>query len=146
MTNIGDTLRNGMIEGLLSIPQADLGDRAKVEAAVRDIAARQAAIAEAEIARRIDEARPLPIPPDSDTPYTRAARPTVIYVGLLFIAMIHVVIPAIAFFTNRPVGDINLPEEFWWTWGAVVTTWFVGRSYEKVNTPNTYSRLITGSR
>lgn len=148
MQSIGDTLNNGLVEGLMPIIQGDVSDPAKVEAAVRTLAARQAALAEAELQRRIEALRQEMNPPAlvEDTPYTRSARPTVIYAGLLFICVVHVVVPVVAFFTMREPSGIELPEGFWWAWGTVVTGIVAGRSYEKVNKPNTVSRILTGSR
>jgi len=148
MQSIGDTLNNGLVEGLLPIIQGDVSDPAKVEAAVRTLAARQAALAEAELQRRIEALKQEMSPPAlvEDTPYTRSARPTVIYAGLLFIGVVHVVVPVVAYFAWRQPAGIELPEGFWWAWGTVVTGIVAGRSYEKVNKPNGASKILTGSR
>lgn len=67
--------------------------------------------------------------------YTKRARPTVIYVGL--IAMILQGLNAVAF---------TLPTEFWYAWSALVGTYAIGRSAEKVKANgNGLTRLITGS-
>lgn len=148
MQSIGDTLNNGLVEGLLPIIQGDVSDPAKVEAAVRTLAARQAALAEAELQRRFEALKQEMNPPAlvEDTPYTRSARPTVIYAGVVFIFIVYLVIPIIAFFMHRLPTEIHLPEEFWWAWGTVVTGIVAGRSYEKINKANAASRILTGSR
>lgn len=78
--------------------------------------------------------------------FTKRARPMVVYMGLLFIAIIHVAFPIIAFFTKDTVPEISLPEEFWWAWTGVVSVWMVGRSAEKFGKKDGIVSLITGER
>jgi len=92
-------------------------------------------------------------------PFTRRARPSVVYAGLLFIFLNYVVIPGAGYLlgaasvqcdTGKPgtcevKGGLPLPREFWWAWGGIVGTWSVGRSYEKVRGANRLSSLVTGS-
>jgi hypothetical protein len=65
---------------------------------------------------------------------------------LLFICVVHVVVPVVAYCAWRQPAGIELPEGFWWAWGTVVTGIVAGRSYEKVNKPNVVSKILTGSR
>ena len=39
-----------------------------------------------------------------------------------------------------------LPEEFWVAWGGIVATWAIGRSFEKTQSSNHFSRFVTGNR
>lgn len=78
--------------------------------------------------------------------YTKRARPTVVYGGLVIIFWTYCVLPTIAFFTGTEVPVPTLPIEFWGTWGGLVGTWIIGRSAEKrAGKRNGLSRLVTGS-
>jgi hypothetical protein len=63
--------------------------------------------------------------------YTKRARPTVVYAGLLFIFLNYVIFPAITFFTGRGMPQIQMPEAFWWAWSSVVGVYSIGRTVEK---------------
>lgn len=78
--------------------------------------------------------------------YTKRARPTLVYFGMLVIAFNYCVIPAIQTFRGVAVLAFALPTEFWVAWGGVVGTWAIGRSWEKVNGVNGISSIITGSK
>ena len=60
--------------------------------------------------------------------YTKRARPTLVYSGLLFIFLVHVAFPIVVFFTGKPMPTLTLPSDFWWAWGSVVGIWSIGRS------------------
>ncbi|MCG2750382.1 MAG: holin family protein [Desulfobacteraceae bacterium] len=70
--------------------------------------------------------------------YTKRGRPTIIYAGLSFIGLVHVVFPILAWvaltFKGGPVAlpSITLPDEFWMAWGGAVSIYILGRSSEKV--------------
>lgn len=76
--------------------------------------------------------------------YTKRARPTVVYMGLMFIFLIYVLFPMAAFYGDKPVPDLQLPTEFWWAWGSVVSVWAIGRSFEKRGVQNNLMKAITG--
>lgn len=78
--------------------------------------------------------------------YTKRARPSVVYGGLLFILLVHVVFPIVAFFTGTEMPDISLPSEFWLTWGGVCSVWSIGRTMEKGGAKNKAIELITGKK
>jgi hypothetical protein len=79
--------------------------------------------------------------------YTKRARPTVVYMGLAFIALVHVFFPIMAFFTGEAVPELKLPTEFWYTWGGVCSVWMIGRSMEKKSDdPGKIIRMITGNK
>lgn len=97
--------------------------------------------------------------------YTKRARPTVVYGGLLFIAMTSVIFPIVAkcvmiysIWINQgsvaaetaatkimELSQISLPSEFWWAWGSVVSIWSIGRSAEKRGMANKLIEQIVGS-
>jgi len=98
--------------------------------------------------------------------FTKRARPTVVYFGLVMIALNYFLLPAALLIsgnsdkletcTIKTSADkviekscvketlFPLPIEFWMAWGGIVATWAVGRSYEKANASNAFSRLVTG--
>lgn len=67
----------------------------------------------------------------SDT-WTKRARPSIVYAGLLFIFLVHVAFPIFAFFGKQEVPNLTMPTEFWFTWGGVCSVWIIGRSREKI--------------
>lgn len=102
--------------------------------------------------------------------YTKRARPTVVYFGLIMIALNYFLLPALLLITgnvdmlehcNPILADdggqtgqqlcerqtlFPLPPEFWAAWGGIVATWAIGRSFEKSNASNTFSRVLTGAK
>ena len=79
----------------------------------------------------------------SDT-YTKRARPTLVYCGLFFILLVHVVSPMVSWFTKQTLPAMTLPEEFWWAWGSVVGIWSLGRTFERRGAQNKVIDAITG--
>jgi len=93
--------------------------------------------------------------------YTKRARPTIIYAGLAFIALVHVIYPTliklIFFFRSETLTpdqieslesllELSLPSEFWWAWMGVAGTWVIGRSLERRGVTSKAISLITGRK
>lgn len=78
--------------------------------------------------------------------YTKRARPTIVYSGLAFIFMVHVVFPFITWFGEKVLPPVSLPEEFWWAWTGAVGIWMVGRTMEKRGIGNGIASKITGGK
>jgi hypothetical protein len=96
--------------------------------------------------------------------YTKRARPSVVYFGLLFIGLVHVLFPMVAkiivitaLWRDRgnavldaaatrvlELTAITLPSEFWWAWGSVVSIWSIGRSAERRGMANKLIEMVTG--
>jgi len=79
--------------------------------------------------------------------YTRRARPTLAYFGMLVILVNYVVLPWVSAFTDggyNALPPIEMPAEFWWAWGGVVATWSVGRSMERRGSKNELVKMISG--
>ncbi|MBJ7537175.1 3TM-type holin [Marinomonas transparens] len=84
--------------------------------------------------------------------YTKRARPTVVYAGLVFIGINYVVFPLIGRFAQAfgvqvdatPLADF--PVDFWAAWGGICATWSIGRSLEKRGNQAPLTRLTTGSK
>lgn len=76
--------------------------------------------------------------------YTKRARPTLVYAGLLFIFLVHVFFPIITALTGKEPPSLSLPEEFWWAWSATVGIWAIGRSAERLGGKGQAVAAITG--
>jgi hypothetical protein len=77
--------------------------------------------------------------------FTKRARPSVVYGGLLLVFLNHVVLPWIAHFTSGAPPSIEIPAMFWTAWGGICATWVIGRTAEKRGAGNRLTSLITGS-
>lgn len=77
--------------------------------------------------------------------YTKRARPTIVYAGLCFILMVHVLFPMFSYFTKETLPEISLPHEFWWAWTGVCSIWVMGRSFEKGGSKGKIVSAITGA-
>ncbi|MGF7140239.1 holin family protein [Roseimarinus sediminis] len=79
--------------------------------------------------------------------FTKRARPTIVYTGLIFIFLVHVILPIVGYFTGdtESLQQLKLPGEFWWAWSTVVGIYGVGRTAEKFGMVNSYTQLATGS-
>lgn len=75
----------------------------------------------------------------SGNSYTKNARPTIVYSGLL----IHLVN---AFGQMFGLAPIEVDPNFTYVWGGVCGVWIIGRSAEKVGARNRAAQAITGSR
>jgi len=78
--------------------------------------------------------------------FTKRARPTLVYAGLLFIFLVHVAFPILAYLSSKTLPELCLPEEFWWAWSGVCGVWVLGRSAEKRGTAGKLVSMITGSK
>ena len=83
--------------------------------------------------------------------FTKRARPMLVYMGLAFIALNHVIMPAISWFYMMRTGKLidlpmlTLPAEFWWSWTGVCSAWVIGRSFEKRGVGNGLAGKIVGA-
>lgn len=78
--------------------------------------------------------------------YTKRARPSVVYLGLIFIAINYVISPLLQQLAGSPTIVMNdLPEEFWYAWAGICGTWFIGRSAERIGYKSRATSIITGS-
>ena len=78
--------------------------------------------------------------------YTKRARPTVVYAGLLFIVFNYCIVPVLGLiFKGTSFPAMQLPTEFWVGWSGIVATWSVGRTFEKRGASTRLTRAITGS-
>ncbi len=77
--------------------------------------------------------------------YTKRARPTVVYAGLVFITINYVIVPLISELLGARVKPLELPPEFWYGWSGIVATWSIGRTFEKRGAHGRVVQAITGS-
>lgn len=84
--------------------------------------------------------------------YTKRARPTVVYAGLIFIFINYVFFPLLgrisqAFGVEVDAGPLaDLPPDFWYAWGGICATWSIGRTFERRGQTNRVTSVITGSQ
>lgn len=148
MPATGETLQNGLIAGLNAIITSAPQDPQRIQEAITQLAANQAKLIDNELQSQLDKERSKLLLAEIQNAdlFTQRARPMVVYAGLVFIFVLHVLLPSIAFLNHSAAPTAVLPEEFWWSWTGVVSVWVLGRSYEKVNVPNTISKIITGTK
>ncbi len=85
--------------------------------------------------------------------FTKRARPSIVYFGLAAIGLVHVLLPMIAWIVLMWTGqtldnmpEIELPSQFWMTWGGVCSIWIIGRSAEKRGITGKAVSMITGGK
>jgi len=121
---------------------------AATEAMAREIAQRDSAKASIMVAEMQQGDR-----------YTKRARPTVVYAGLLMIGINYVLFPLLArlaAFAYVALGHgtppaelvallkpLDLPAGFWTAWGGVVGTWVLGRSMERRGVSGNLGKLVS---
>lgn len=84
--------------------------------------------------------------------YTKRARPTVVYGGLVFIAVNYVLAPILMWWSVQIAGvpmpefpALDLPPEFWYGWSGIVATWTVSRTMERRGVSNNLVSIVTGN-
>ena len=141
ITGLGSVadLAKGLIDRFFP-PDMDPEEKAKIEMEMRQaLERREAALLEAQQKVMVAELQ------QADT-YTKRARPTVIYAGLLFIFFVHVFGPLAAAFGGIQVPQLSLPPEFWWAWTGICGAYVLGRTAEKRGSTAKLTQLITGGK
>jgi hypothetical protein len=83
---------------------------------------------------------------NQDDLYTKRARPTMLYSGLVMIGINYILVPLIQTLMEVKVEPFQLPTEFWVAWGGVAGIYSLGRSTEKWGKSNKVSRAVTGNK
>ena len=81
-----------------------------------------------------------------EDPFTKRARPMVVYAGLTFIGLVHVFFPIVSWWSKQTLPALELPQDFWFVWGGVCSVWMVGRTAEKLGIGGGMVSKITGSK
>ncbi|MBF0549253.1 MAG: holin family protein [Deltaproteobacteria bacterium] len=86
-----------------------------------------------------------------DDKYTKRARPSIVYIGLLIFLMNGVLTPLVALVAatiGHPIVPpaFSLPEPFWTSWMAVTGVYAIGRTAEKLGSDNPLIKKITGGK
>lgn len=88
---------------------------------------------------------------NQDDRFTKRARPTVVYVGLIFIllellGLRHIIMNYMNIEADIIANSDQIFKMFLGVWGSVLGVYSIGRSVEKRGTRNAWSSLITGSK
>lgn len=124
----------------LKVQQLVLADRQMTEETVRAELDAKAGIIKAEL--------------QQEDPYTKRARPTVVYTGLGVIVVNYALFPILywliqviawmneaVMFDFPPQPLLELPGEFWWAFTTVVSIYGVGRTVEKRGVSNAFTDI-----
>lgn len=63
--------------------------------------------------------------------YTKRARPTLVYFGLVVTFWNYCLMPGIGYAFGKTLPIVALPDAFWAAWGTTVSIWSIGRSAER---------------
>lgn len=92
--------------------------------------------------------------------FTKRARPSIIYGGLI-IAFLETAFRAVIVWRTmsgvaiEEIGNVVAqaaaipsiaPEQFWWAWTGVASSWVIGRSAERRGIQNKFVQLATGNK
>jgi hypothetical protein len=100
----------------------------------------QMAMVEASVQARFEAVKGIIVAEmESGDNYTKRARPTVVYGGLVLFALQVLA----QMFVGIP--PIVIPTEFVVAWASVVGVWSIGRSFEKTRGQTTVSKAVTGT-
>lgn len=88
---------------------------------------------------------------NQDDRYTKRARPTVVYVGLVFIllellGLRHIIMHYLNIEADIIANSDQIFKLFLGVWGSVLGVYSIGRSVEKRGTRNSWTSLITGTK
>lgn len=77
--------------------------------------------------------------------YTRRARPTMAYFGMLVILLNYIVLPWAGYWFKEGIPPpLTLPAEFWYAWAGVVGVWSIGRTMERRGSQQELVKIVTG--
>lgn len=147
-TGIGSLadLAKGLVDRFLP-PQATASERLAAQVQIQQtLEARENAVLDTQKAVMVAEMQ------QGDN-YTKRARPSIVYYGLWFIGLVHVLLPIVAWIvlklTGSPMTDmpnIKLPSEFWVAWGGVCSVWSIGRDAARGGVTSKIVNMITGAK
>lgn len=113
-------------------------EKAELQLKLEDAATRQFQIMEQSVQARYEAVtKIIQAEMSQGDNYTKRARPTVVYTGLLLF-----IVQVVAQFWQV---ELTIPQDFTYAWAGVVGVWMVGRSYEKVQGPGGKAKWVTGT-
>ena len=77
--------------------------------------------------------------------YTKRARPTLVYFGMLVIFLNYVIFPFVGEVMVIDLKEFVLPDGFWYAWGGAVSVWSIGRTMERRGAQNNLIGIVTGT-
>lgn len=88
---------------------------------------------------------------NQDDRFTKRARPTVVYVGLIFIllellGLRHIIMTYLSVNAEIIANSDQIFKLFLGVWGSVLGVYSIGRSVEKRGTRNSWTSAITGNK
>jgi hypothetical protein len=88
---------------------------------------------------------------NQDDRFTKRARPTVVYAGLIFIllellGLRHIIMHYLGVEPEIIANSDQIFKMFLGVWGSVLGVYSIGRSVEKRGTRNAWTSLVTGSK
>lgn len=116
-------------------------ERAELEARVGEIVNERMRVVQEGVRGRMEMvARVIEAEAKHGNAYTKAARPSIVYTGLLIHAA-NALLPLLGF------GEqIEVDPNFTYVWGGVCSVWVAGRSAEKMGHYGKVSSAITGNK
>lgn len=137
-------LANGVTKILGSFGIKNAEQEAEIGLAIQELAVKQSGYIAAEIQKEMEaKERVLVAELTQGDDYTKRARPTVVYAGLIIIVINHIILPWVSFYMGYKIPEIEIPEIFWVGWSGIVMTWSIGRTVEK---RTGQGNIITGKK
>lgn len=168
MTGVIELLAGGLINSVGQIiDNLHTSDEEKTDAKIRLVAGFTEFAKQADVAyqKELEVRRDVIVAELNQTDnYTKRARPTMLYAGMLFVGLNYVVAPLFgrmvavirAFWELSPAQALalsnmseplaNLPSEFWAAWGGVAGVYVLARSGEKTGGFDGLWPLIVGGK
>jgi hypothetical protein len=77
--------------------------------------------------------------------YTKRARPTIVYFGMVVIFLNYVLFPFLGQVLVAEFPEFVLPDGFWYAWGGAMSVWSIGRTMERRGAKNNLVGIVTGT-
>ena len=135
----------GGIDDIISRFKASPEEKSKAKIAFEELLQKRDQVIEESIQTEINARKSIIVAElQQGDNYTKRARPSVVYFGLLMI-FLNYGITQIANIFGADVEPVPLPTEFWVAWGGICSTWVIGRTIERRGIKNKITSAITGS-
>ena len=148
-SGVSDVLTS--VDGLIGRFKASPNEKQAFRVELEQILTQRAAAQEARLTQTLESReRVLVAELQQSDNFTKRARPSVVYMGLVFIFLNYCIVPIVRSLGENPPSSSTdlafpLPGEFWAAWGGIVATWAIGRSAEKMGRQGRVVSAITGN-